>query len=50
MRSLNDRLTTKQVIELKLENGVQLFSAQEIANLLNIIRVQEQLLKEKGNK
>jgi hypothetical protein len=39
-------LTGLQIIELKLENGVQQFSAREIAYLLNTIRI----LKEKGNK
>jgi hypothetical protein len=41
-------LTGLQIIELKLENGVQLFSAQEIAYLLNTIRILK-AEKEKGN-
>jgi hypothetical protein len=38
-------------IEMKLENGVQQFSAQEVAHLLNQIRILDAIIKkEKGNK
>lgn len=34
-----------EVIETKLENGVQHFSASEVAMLLNHIRIQKKLLE-----
>jgi len=37
--------TVREIIEAKLENGVQTFSAQEVAHLLNQIRVNEEGLK-----
>lgn len=39
-----------KTIENKLETGIQQFSAQEVAYLLNMIRIQHKLLTEKGNK
>lgn len=42
-------LTGLQIIELKLENGVQLFQAKEVAYLLNTIRILK-AKEEKGNK
>lgn len=44
-------LTGLQIVELKLENGVQLFSANEVAFLLNQIRIQQALIEtyKKGN-
>lgn len=43
-------LATIKMIELKLQHGVQKFSAQEVATLLNTIRIQQKLLNKKGNK
>ncbi|MCY8256464.1 hypothetical protein MOC12_21135 [Bacillus spizizenii] len=42
-------LRTIKLVELKLQNGVQQYSAQEVATLLNEIRVLKGLLsKERG--
>lgn len=37
--------TVREIIEAKLENGVQQFSAQEVVHLLNQIRVLEAGMK-----
>lgn len=44
-------MTGTQKVEMKLENGVQTFTASEVAHLLNEIRIYKYLYeKEKGNK
>lgn len=46
-----DSMTKTEILELKLENGVQLFSAQDVAHLLNHIRILDAIIKkEKGIK
>jgi len=37
--------TVREIIEAKLENGVQVFTAHEVAHLLNQIRVHEEAIK-----
>ncbi len=37
--------TVREIIEAKLENGVQVFTAHEVAHLLNQIRVLETGMK-----
>lgn len=36
--------TVIEIIETKLENGIQQFNALEVAQLLNVIRMQDNLL------
>lgn len=47
-------MTGQQIIETKLANGIQLFTASEVAHLLNEIRIYQHIVKthkeEKGNK
>jgi len=47
-------MTGQQKIETKLQNGVQVFSASEVAHLLNEIRIYQHIVKslreEKENK
>lgn len=42
--------TNIKVIEFKLQRGCKRFTAQDVATLLNMIRIQQQLLNKKGNK
>ncbi len=37
--------TVREIIEVKLENGVQVFTAHEVAHLLNQIRILEAGMK-----
>jgi hypothetical protein len=47
-------MTGQRIIEQKLENGVQVFSAKEVKHLLNEIRIYQHIVKtlreEKGTK
>jgi hypothetical protein len=38
-------MTSKEHIEIKLANGVQIFSAQDVAHLVNQLRIQQELYK-----
>ncbi|UTV34863.1 hypothetical protein [Bacillus altitudinis] len=40
-------MTGHQMIEEKLENGVQVFPASDVAHLLNEIRIYKHILKQK---
>ncbi|MDA1509587.1 hypothetical protein ORN01_25395 [Bacillus cereus] len=37
--------TVREIIEAKLENGVQTFTAHEVASLLNQIRIDQEVIK-----